>query len=95
MGRFEVDPSQLSSASAGHQALAADLLALGGQVDSLAAAATGAIGDAHAGGTLADCGMAWSRSLNGLGDAVARLGANLAAASHAYAQVDAQALPRH
>jgi uncharacterized protein YukE len=94
MGRIEVDPSQLTSASAGHQALAGELFSLGGQVDSLAGAASGAIGDAHAGGTLADCGVAWSRSLTGLADAVSRLGANLAAAGQAYAQVDEQVMPR-
>jgi Excreted virulence factor EspC, type VII ESX diderm len=94
MGRIEVDPSQLSAAGTGHQALAGDLFSLGGQVDSLAGSATGAIADAHAGGTLADCGLAWSRSLNGLADAVARLGVNLEAASRAYAQVDASVMPR-
>jgi hypothetical protein len=60
----------------------------------MASAASGAIGDPHAAGTLADCGLAWSRSLSGLADAVTRLGANLAAAGHAYAQVDAHAMPR-
>ena len=94
MPRFEVDVSELSAAGTGHQALAGDLIALGGQVDGLAGAAAGAIGDAQAGGTLADCAVAWSHSLNGLGDAVARLGANLTAASTAYAQVDAQVMPR-
>jgi hypothetical protein len=95
MSRFEVDTSQLSAAGTGHQALAGDLFALGGQVDSLAGAASCAIGDAEAGGTLADCSVAWSRSLNGLADAVSRLGANVAAAGQAYAQVDASVMPRH
>ena len=94
MARFEVDPSQLGSASAGHQALAGDLFSLGGQVDGLAGAAAGAIGDAQAGGTLSDCAMAWSRSLNGLADAVSRLGVNLAAAGQAYARVDESVMPR-
>jgi hypothetical protein len=94
MPRFEVDPSQLTAAGGAHQALAGDLFGLGGQVDGLAGAATGAIGDAHAGGTLADCGVAWSQSLTGLADAVSRLGVNLSAAGHAYAQVDAQVMPR-
>jgi uncharacterized protein YukE len=94
MSRFEVETSQLAGAGASHGVVAGDLAGLGSQVDSHAAGAAAAIGDAHAGGVLADCGSAWSASLNGLADAVARLGVNLDAAARAYAEVDEQAMPQ-
>jgi hypothetical protein len=94
VSRFEVDPSLLAGASAGHATLAGDLFGLGREVDGLAGAAAGAVGDPEAAGVLADCATAWSTSLTGLAEAVSGLGANLAAAADAYARVDAQAMPR-
>jgi uncharacterized protein YukE len=93
MSRFEVETSQLTGAGAGHAALAGDLSGLGAQVGEHAGAAAAAIGDAHAGGVLADTGDAWAASLNGLADAVSRLGVNLDAAARAYAQVDEDVMP--
>ena len=94
MSRFEVETSQLTGAGAGHASVAGDLTALGTQVSDHAGAASAAIGDPHAGGILADTGSAWSASLTGLADAVARLGTNLDAAARAYAEVDEQAMPQ-
>jgi uncharacterized protein YukE len=94
VSRFEVETSQLTGAGAGHASVASELVGLGTQVGDHAGAASAAIGDAHAGGVLADTGSAWSASLNGLADAVSRLGANLDAAARAYAEVDEQAMPQ-
>jgi len=94
VSRFEVETSQLTGAGAGHASVAGDLAGLGTQVGDHAGAASAAIGDAHAGGVLADTGSAWAASLSGLADAVARLGTNLDAAARAYAEVDEQAMPQ-
>ena len=94
MSHFEVETAQLTGAGAGHASVAGDLVGLGTQVSGSAGAASAAIGDPHAGGILADTGTAWAAALNGLADAVARLGTNLDAAARAYAEVDEQAMPQ-
>ena len=91
--RVEAQPQALSAAGGDQRALAARMLELAGRLEAAAAGGAGAAGEAPAAQAIADFGASWSASLAMLADSVGGLGDNLQAASSAYTQTDASAIP--
>jgi hypothetical protein len=91
MTRIGVDIGRLNAGAGEGVAIASELHATRGVLDGAtpSAAAAGAAGAVAA---IGEACAGWSRSLGTMGDAVAQLHGNLAAAAAAYAETDERAI---
>jgi len=93
LARIEVHSEVLTLGGSRQAELAGRIRGLCGQIDTVAAAAAGAAGEARAAGAISDACSSWSTSVAALSDSIGGVGTNLGAASIAYEGTDARAMP--